>query len=151
MTATSTDFGVSHARQFLVAPNGLLISQRGQALGAGRPEEPGRGLIAGDYAIRFHLHPTVRARARRRRAERHCSSCSNGETWKISSNAPETKIEESFFLADARGPQPTSQVVLGGMMGEASEVRIVWNIERVTEGGGGGQLVDPNEAAPAAA
>ena len=75
----------------------------------------------------------------------------NGETWKISSNAPETKIEESFFLADARGPQATSQVVLGGMMGEASEVRIVWNIERVTEGGGGGHLVDPNEAAPAAA
>jgi len=75
----------------------------------------------------------------------------NGESWKISSNAPETKIEESFFLADARGPQATSQVVLGGMMGEASEVRIVWNIERVTEGAGGGHLVDPNEAAPAAA
>ena len=53
----------------------------------------------------------------------------NGETWRISSNAPETKIEESFFLADARGPQPTSQVVLGGVMGEAIEVRIVWNID----------------------
>ncbi len=37
-------------------------------------------------------------------------------------------------------------------MGEASEVRIVWNIERMAEGGGGGHhLVDPNEAAPAAA
>jgi uncharacterized heparinase superfamily protein len=75
----------------------------------------------------------------------------NGETWKVSSNAPETKIEESFFLADARGPQPTSQVVLGGVMGEASEVRIVWNIERIAEGGGGGHLVDPNETAPEAA
>jgi hypothetical protein len=37
------------------------------------------------------------------------------------------------------------QVVLSGMMGEASEVRIVWNIERTAEGGGG-QLVDPNDA-----
>ena len=45
----------------------------------------------------------------------------NGETWRISSNAPETKIEESVFLADARGPQQTSQVVLGGAMGEASK------------------------------
>ena len=71
--------------------------------------------------------------------------------WRISSNAPETKIEESVFLADTRGPQPTSQVVLGGAIGEAFEVRIVWNIERVTEGGGGGQLVDPNDAAPEAA
>jgi hypothetical protein len=42
-------------------------------------------------------------------------------------------------------------VVLGGMMGEAAEVRIVWNIGRMAEGGGGGQLVDPNDAAPAAA
>jgi hypothetical protein len=41
--------------------------------------------------------------------------------------------------------------VLGGMMGEATEVRIVWNIERATDGGGGGHLVDPNETAPAAA
>ena len=78
------------------------------------------------------------------------STISACETWRISSNAPETKIEESVFLADARGPQPTTQVVLGGAMGESFEVRIVWNIERVTEGGGG-QLVDPNEAAPEAA
>ena len=91
------------------------------------------------------------------RAELAAGGCSvmlklkNGETWRISSNAPETKIEDSVFLTDGRGPQPTSQVVLGGMMGEATEVRIVWNIERVTEGGGGGHLVDPNEAAPAAA
>jgi hypothetical protein len=42
-------------------------------------------------------------------------------------------------------------VVLGGMMGEATEVRIVWNIERATDGGDGGHLVDPNEATPAAA
>ena len=75
----------------------------------------------------------------------------NGETWKISSNAPETRIEESFFLADTRGPQATQQVVLGGMMGEAFEVRIVWNIERVTEGDGGHALVDPNDSAPEAA
>jgi hypothetical protein len=52
---------------------------------------------------------------------------------------------------DGRGPQPTSQVVFSGMMGEATEVRVVWNIERMTEGGGGGHLVDPNEAEPAAA
>jgi hypothetical protein len=74
----------------------------------------------------------------------------NGEAWRISSNAPETTIEDSFFLADARGPQRSSQVVLSGMMGEAYEVRIVWNIEKVGENGGG-QLVDPNDAPPAAA
>jgi len=144
-----TDFGVSHARQFLVAPNGLLISSEDKLSAPGGLLSPD-GLIAGEYAIRFHLHPTVRVELGAD-GQSALLKLKNGESWKISSNAPETKIEESFFLADARGPQATSQVVLGGMMGEASEVRIVWNIERVTEGGGGGHLVDPNEAAPAAA
>jgi uncharacterized heparinase superfamily protein len=144
-----TDFGVSHARQFLIAPNGLLISSEDK-LSAPKGLQSPEGLIAGEYAIRFHLHPTVRAELAGD-GQSAMLKLRNGETWKLSSNAPETKIEESFFLADARGPQPTSQVVLGGMMGEASEVRIVWNIERMAEGRGGGHLVDPNEAAPATA
>ena len=145
-----TSFGVSHARQFLVAPNGLLISSEDKLSAPGGLRSPDGDLIGGFYAIRFHLHPSVRAEMAADGGS-VMLKLRNGETWKISSNAPETKIEESFFLADARGPQPTSQVVLGGVMGEASEVRIVWNIERMAEGGGGGHLVDPNETAPAAA
>jgi len=144
-----TNFVVSHARQFLVAPNGLLISSEDK-LSALKGLKSPEGLIAGEYAIRFHLHPTVRAEMAPD-GRSVMLKLRNGETWRISSNAPEAAIEESVFLADARGPQPTSQVVLGGVMGEASEVRIVWNIERMAEGGGGGHLVDPNEAAPAAA
>jgi uncharacterized heparinase superfamily protein len=144
------EFGVSHARQFLIAPNGLLISSEDKLSAPGGLKSPDGGLIGGEYAIRFHLHPSVRA-AISADGKSVMLSLRNGETWKISSNAPETRIEESYFLADARGPQATSQVVLGGMMGEATEVRIVWNIERATEGGDGGQLVDPNDAAPAVA
>lgn len=144
-----THFGVSHARQFLIAPNGLLISSEDKLSALAGLKSP-EGLIAGDYAIRFHLHPAVRAEMDAG-GQSVTLKLRNGETWKISSNAPETAIEESVFLADARGPQPSSQVVLGGVMGEANEVRIVWNIERMTEGGGGGHLVDPNEATPAAA
>jgi uncharacterized heparinase superfamily protein len=143
-------FGVSHARQILIAPNGLLISSEDK-LSAPKGLTSPEGLIAGDYAIRFPLHPSVRAQLAPdgRSVE---LTLRNGETWRISSNAPETTVEESVFLADERGPLPTSQVVLGGVMGEATEVRIVWNIERKGEtGGGGGTLVDPNDPAPAAA
>jgi uncharacterized heparinase superfamily protein len=143
-------FGVSHARQLLIAPNGGLISSEDKLSAPKGLQSPDGDLIAGEYAIRFHLHPTVRAELGADGAS-VMLKLRNGETWKISSNAPETKIEESFFLADARGPQPASQVVLGGMMGEANEVRVVWSIERMAEGGGGGYLVDPNEATPAAA
>jgi uncharacterized heparinase superfamily protein len=143
-------FGVSHARQFLIAPNGLLISSEDKLTAPVGLKSPDGAMIGGEYAIRFHLHPAVRAELAADGASA-LLKLTTGETWRISSNAPETRIEESFCLADARGPQPAQQVVLGGMMGEAFEVRVVWNIERVTEGGGGGQLVDPNETAPAAA
>ncbi|HET9273635.1 MAG TPA: heparinase II/III family protein [Methyloceanibacter sp.] len=141
------DFGVSHARQLLIAPNGLLISSEDKLTAPAGLKSPDGAMIGGEYAIRFHLHPTVRAELTPD-GTAALLKLKNGETWRISSNAPETRLEESFFLADARGPQPTQQVVLGGMMGEAFEVRVVWNIERVTEGGGAHPLVDPNDTAP---
>jgi len=142
-------FGVTHARQMLIAPNGLLISAEDKLSAPQGLKSPDENLIAGDYAVRFHLHPSVRAElgSDGQSVELRLK---NGEAWRITSNAPETTLEQSFFLADARGPQPTSQVVLGGFIGEASEVRIVWNIERKGEAGGNGTLVDPNDPAPAA-
>jgi uncharacterized heparinase superfamily protein len=142
-------YGVVHARQFLIAQNGKLISGEDKLTapkGLSSPE----GLIAGSYAIRFHLHPSVKA-ALSEDGRSVNLLLKNGETWRITSNAPETAIEESFFLADARGPQASSQVVLGGVMGEAYEVRIVWNIEQVGANGGAHPLIDPNDAAPAPA
>jgi uncharacterized heparinase superfamily protein len=142
-------FGVVHARQILIAQTGKLISGEDKLTapkGLSSPE----GLIAGAYAIRFHLHPSVNA-ALAADGRSVNLLLKNGETWRISSNAPETAIEESFFLADARGPQRTSQVVLGGVMGEAYEVRVVWNIEQVGANGDAHPLVDPNDAPPTAA
>ncbi len=142
-------YGVVHARQFLIAQSGKLISGEDKLTapkGLSSPE----GLIAGSYAIRFHLHPSVKA-ALSEDGRSVNLLLRNGETWRITSNAPETAIEESYFLADARGPQPTSQVVLGGVMGEAYEVRIVWNIEQVGANGAPHPLIDPNDAAPAPA
>ena len=143
-------FGVTHARQMLIAPNGLLISAEDKLSAPQGLKSPDENLIAGDYAVRFHLHPSVRAELGTDGQSVELR-LKNGEAWRITSNAPETSLEQSFFLADARGPQPTSQVVLGGFIGEASEVRIVWNIERKGEAGGNGTLVDPNDPAPAAA
>ena len=97
------DFGVSHARQFLVAPNGLLISSEDKLTALAGLKSPDGDLIGGFYAIRFHLHPSVRAELAADGGSA-ILKLKNGETWRISSNAPETKIEESVFLADARGP-----------------------------------------------
>jgi uncharacterized heparinase superfamily protein len=143
------EFGVSVARQMLIAPNGLAVSSEDKLSAPAGLKSPEGELIAGYYAIRFHLHPSARA-ALDPDGQSVLITLANGEKWKLGSNAPETKIEESFFLADARGPRPTSQVVLGGVVGEATEVRIVWNLERTADGGGS-QRADPNTAAPATA
>ncbi len=139
-------YGVSHSRQILVPPSGFLISSEDKHSAPRGLKSPDGGLIGGAYAIRFHLHPSVTAQIGEDGRSVDLVLV-NGETWRISSNAEETAIEDSLLLADQRGPQPTSQVVLSGMMGEASEVRIVWNIERSGEGAAAGQLIDPNEAA----
>jgi uncharacterized heparinase superfamily protein len=143
-------FGVSHARRILVSPDGLVISGEDRLSAPAGLKSPDGDLIAGYYAIRFHLHPGVRASvsADGRNA---VLTLGNGETWKISSDAPETKIEESFFLADARGPQPASQVVLSGFMGETTDVRITWTITRIAANSEGDRPAHPNTAAPAPA
>ena len=122
-----TRYGVSHSRQILVSSTGRLISSEDKLSAPKGLKSPDNDLIGGAYAIRFHLHPSVKARiVDERTAE---LALPNGEAWRLSSNAPEIAIEDSYLIADPRGPQQSSQLVLSGMMGEAHEVRIVWNIE----------------------
>jgi hypothetical protein len=125
----------------LIGPSGNLISSEDKLTTRGLKSP--KGLIAGSYAIRFHLHPSVKAQMMGD-GSGATLILRNGETWRMSSNADEMRIEESVLLADPRGPQPTSQVVLAGMMGEGREVRIVWNLEK-TGDTDAHPLVDPNE------
>jgi uncharacterized heparinase superfamily protein len=135
-------YGVSHARQILISPDGNLISSEDKlsTRGLKSPEV----LIAGSYAVRFHLHPSVKAQTMGDGMSA-VLVLRNGETWRLTANAEEMSIEESVLLADPRGPQVTSQIVLSGMMGEAREVRIVWNLEKMGDEPAKHALVDPND------
>ena len=140
-------FGVLHGRQILVSPSGLLIEGEDK-LSAPRGLRGSVLLDGGHFAVRFHLHPSVSARA-----EPDDKGVSlmlpNREVWTLSSNTPTTEIQDSVFLADARGPQQSLQVVLSGPMVDESELRIVWRLERTAESGGPG-LVDPDDPHQAA-
>ncbi|MGH6792005.1 MAG: heparinase II/III domain-containing protein, partial [Methyloceanibacter sp.] len=144
-------YGVSHSRQILISSTGRLISSEDKLTAPKGLKSPDNDLIGGAYAIRFHLHPSVKARILDERTAE--LALPNGEAWRISSNAPEIAIEDSYLIADSRGPQQSSQVVLSGMMGEAHEVRIVWNIEWAGDDDNGGQRValpefEPDEPEP---
>jgi uncharacterized heparinase superfamily protein len=143
-------FGVSHERRIAITPDGRLVSGEDRLSAPAGLKSPEGDLIAGYYAVRFHLHPRVRA-VMAADGKAVVLTLTNGETWKIGSDAPETKIEESFFLADARGPQRASQVVLSGAMGETTAVKIAWTIARVEADGDGDRPAGPDTATAAPA
>ena len=125
-------FGVNHARQIFVGPEGDVISGEDR-LSAPRGLRGDAALSGGVYAIRFHLHPGVSARPSP--DGQTVLLFLRGGAWRLSANAPEIALEESIFLADERGPRQSTQIVLGGIMGEQKELRVAWTIERVAETG----------------
>jgi uncharacterized heparinase superfamily protein len=131
-------FGVRHERRIVVPASGLMVAGEDRLLAAGSRALP----TGGDYAIRFHLHPSVSARPTPDGGA-VALVLPNREGWTLSSNAPSMTIEDSVFLADERGPQQSLQVVLSGALG--ADLHVVWTIER-TAPAGGASLVDPNDA-----
>jgi uncharacterized heparinase superfamily protein len=143
----ATRFGAGHSRKIAVDATGLMVSGEDSLAAA-------KGLLGsaydggGSYAIRFHLHPCVSARVS---ADGQSVELvlPNREAWRLSSNAPLIELDDSVFLADERGPQQSTQVVLSGSMDGEREVHISWVIEQIAAAGEG-SLTNPNEAPDAA-
>jgi uncharacterized heparinase superfamily protein len=113
----------------LAAPKGL----KGEAQTSG-----------GGFTVHFHLHPSVSARMAE--GERSVALVlPNREAWALTANTPTIRLEESVFLADERGPRPSTQIILQGGLEEEREIHIVWSIERAAAQGEA-SLPDPNEA-----
>jgi uncharacterized heparinase superfamily protein len=84
------------------------------------------------YAIRFHLHPNVRASsADGGRAV--LLELPDGESWAFESDAPDMVIEESILMSDTRGNRQTEQVVIYGRVQQMATVS--WQLHRVAIGG----------------
>src|SRR5262249_61771489 len=68
----------------------------------------------------------------------------NREAWAVTANTPAIRLEESVFLADERGPRPSTQIILQGGLEEEREIHIVWSIERAAAQGEA-SFPDPTE------
>ncbi|ODA67946.1 Heparinase II/III-like protein [Methyloligella halotolerans] len=122
-------FGLAHSRQIVLAATGALVSGRDTLSPVG-PRAKGVPVGPLTFAVRFHLHPEVRASLMPggRSIE---LVLRNGEVWQLSSNAKEVGLESSLYFGDERGPRDSLQVVLSGSVGD-KETRISWSIERVS-------------------
>ncbi len=80
------------------------------------------------YAIRFHLHPAIRA-VLVRSGQGAAVALPTGERWLFEAGELPLAIEESIFFATAEGSRRTEQIVVRGNTGERTEV--AWSLTRI--------------------
>ena len=125
--------GVIHHRTLRLAANGERL-QGQDRLAAPEGLKPFAAEGASAFAIRFHLHPAVRAEL----AQDGRSALlllPNREGWRLLANSGTLSIEDSVFLADQAGRNRTQQVVLSGELGNRTEVTVDWSLEQAVAPG----------------
>jgi uncharacterized heparinase superfamily protein len=119
-------FGVVHRRLVMAAHDGSRLDGEDTVSPA-----PG-GRIKGsetDYALRFHLHPSVKA-SRLSDARGVMLVLPNREVWTFEALDDKVELEDSVFLAGNDGPRRTAQIVIRQQSRQASSVR--WSFIRST-------------------
>ncbi len=127
-------YGVTHVRRLRLAANGELLMGIDQLIAPNSLKGSARE-NGGEFAIRFHLHPSTRAEVSQD-GQSVLISLSDHEGWRLSSKEGTVLIEESVFLADVKGPRRSSQIVIHGSMGAANEVKVNWSLEHISQAGG---------------
>lgn len=84
------------------------------------------------FAIRFHLHPSVRV-SRSEGGRGVSMELPDGERWEFETDSLEAVIEESILFAEARGSRATDQIVIHGRVQQNQS--ITWQLHRTALGG----------------
>ncbi len=119
-------FGVVHRRVLMLAHDGSRLD------GEDTLSPASGGRIKGhdtDYAVRFHLHPAVKA-SRLSDARGVMLVLPNREVWTFEALDDKVDLEDSVFLAGNDGPRRTAQIVIRQDSRNAPSVR--WSFVRST-------------------
>ncbi|HEY0235191.1 MAG TPA: heparinase II/III family protein [Afipia sp.] len=117
-------FGVVHRRVLMVAQDGSrlegedTLTKRG---GAFRDND--------DYALRFHLHPSVKA-SRLSDGRGVMLVLPNRDVWTFEAQDQKVELEDSVFLAGSDGARRTAQIVIHQNARNALTIR--WSFARST-------------------
>jgi uncharacterized heparinase superfamily protein len=89
--------------------------------------------VPDEFAIRFHLHPTIKAN-KLTDGRGVMLMLPNREVWTFNAHEDRVELEESVFLSGTDGPRRTVQLVI---YGRARKVpRVHWSFAYVTPAGG---------------
>ncbi len=114
-------FGIIHRRVLMLAHDGTRLD------GEDSVSAPG-GRIKGnesDYALRFHLHPSVKA-SRLSDPRGVMLVLPNREVWTFEALDDKVELEDSVFLAGNDGPRRTSQIVIRQDLRHAPSIRWIF-------------------------
>jgi uncharacterized heparinase superfamily protein len=115
-------FGLVHERRWQLAAAGDEFHGQDLFIPDGEDAPPR------DVAIRFHLHPTVKATAMN--GGRIRLVLPNDEIWLFEASDAALRIEESVFFPTTDRPRRTEQIVLAFNTGEVSRIR--WRFAKVS-------------------
>ena len=134
------DYGLSHRRRIFLAADGGDV--RGEdalfrPVTDGTPEDTE---ARWRFAIRFHLHPEVRASLSRDSMSALLVQ-PNGDGWRFRTDGGPLRLERSVYLAAGAPPQRATQIVVQGEAepfgaGDRPPNRIRWAFQRLGQVGG---------------
>jgi uncharacterized heparinase superfamily protein len=119
-------FGVVHRRMLMIAQDGSRLDGQDTLAPA-----PGAGIKGAetDYALRFHLHPSVKA-SRLSDAHGVMLVLPNRDVWTFEAPDDKVDVEDSVFLAGNDGPRRTTQILIRQDSRHAPSIR--WTFVRST-------------------
>jgi uncharacterized heparinase superfamily protein len=117
-------FGLIHRRVLMVSPDGTRLD--GEDTISPAPNARVRNNET-DYALRFHLHPSVKA-SRLSDARGVMLVLPNRDVWTFEALDDKVDLDDSVFLAGTDGPRRTAQIVIRQDTRHASSIR--WSFAR---------------------
>jgi uncharacterized heparinase superfamily protein len=130
-------FSIVHQRSWRLANDGTRLDGEDVFVGVDSEDIP-QG-VPDLYAIRFHLHPAVKA-SRRADGRSVLLVLPNNDSWLFTTSALQVDVEESVYLSAIDGPRRTSQIVIPGRAHRVP--RVVWTLIRAEAPGTGERRTD---------
>ena len=139
----ATRFGILHERVLVLSTDGLRLE--GEDIFLDPDGEPRLRSTRDEFAIRFHLHPTVRAT---RLTDGHgvMLVTPNKEVWTFSAYNDQVELEDSVYLAGSEGPRRTLQLIIRGHARDAA--RVQWLLQGYPAAGANGGARQADEEEP---
>lgn len=111
-------FGLTHRRRLFLAPGGEDL----------RGEDTLLGPAGHAFAVRFHLHPDVRASLLQGGGA--LLRLAGGGFWRLRAGGAEVALTDSVYFGHGGDMKRTQQIVLSGTSGAGGETVVKWALQR---------------------